>query len=206
MHLQVAQLEKLGIEFKWVEEELRRVNNIQSLILDNSVIGIGFVRNRIFEWVNPRLPEMLGLPLNQVQGSSTRIIYSSDEAYEEMGYKAYLALSKGGWFEFEIVMPHADGTTFIGRIIGKALYLPLAQEGSIWIFEDITDRKQAEAALRASERQLMDIIDFFPDATLAIDLEGKVIALWGLAFKPNTDDMRDAPSKVLLESLWRAGV
>lgn len=38
------------------------------------------------------------------------------------------------------------------------------------------------------------------------DLEGKVIALWGLAFKPNTDDMRDAPSKVLLESLWRAGI
>lgn len=38
------------------------------------------------------------------------------------------------------------------------------------------------------------------------DLEGKIIALWGLAFKPNTDDMRDAPSKILLESLWRAGI
>lgn len=37
------------------------------------------------------------------------------------------------------------------------------------------------------------------------DLEDKVIALWGLAFKPNTDDMRDAPSRVLLESLWRVG-
>lgn len=37
------------------------------------------------------------------------------------------------------------------------------------------------------------------------DLEDKVIGLWGLAFKPHTDDMRDAPSKTLLESLWRVG-
>jgi len=37
------------------------------------------------------------------------------------------------------------------------------------------------------------------------DLEGKVIALWGLSFKPNTDDMREAPSRVLMEALWEAG-
>ncbi len=37
------------------------------------------------------------------------------------------------------------------------------------------------------------------------DLKDKVIALWGLAFKPNTDDMREATSRVLMESLWEAG-
>lgn len=37
------------------------------------------------------------------------------------------------------------------------------------------------------------------------DLQGKKIAVWGLAFKPKTDDMRDAPSRVLMESLWAAG-
>ncbi|HCV78560.1 UDP-glucose/GDP-mannose dehydrogenase family protein [Pseudomonas sp. HR1] len=37
------------------------------------------------------------------------------------------------------------------------------------------------------------------------DLRGRTFALWGLAFKPNTDDMRDAPSRVLMEALWAAG-
>jgi UDPglucose 6-dehydrogenase len=36
-------------------------------------------------------------------------------------------------------------------------------------------------------------------------LAGRIIAVWGLAFKPNTDDMREAPSRSLLAALWQAG-
>ncbi|NDL62451.1 UDP-glucose dehydrogenase family protein [Acerihabitans arboris] len=37
------------------------------------------------------------------------------------------------------------------------------------------------------------------------NLAGKTFALWGLSFKPNTDDMREASSRVLMETLWQAG-
>lgn len=37
------------------------------------------------------------------------------------------------------------------------------------------------------------------------ELAGRTLALWGLAFKPNTDDMRAAPSRPLMEALWAAG-
>ncbi|MGA7948761.1 MAG: UDP-glucose/GDP-mannose dehydrogenase family protein [Thiobacillaceae bacterium] len=37
------------------------------------------------------------------------------------------------------------------------------------------------------------------------DLSGRTFALWGLAFKPNTDDMRAAPSRVIMQGLWERG-
>ncbi|MCQ3031004.1 UDP-glucose/GDP-mannose dehydrogenase family protein [Pseudomonas syringae] len=43
------------------------------------------------------------------------------------------------------------------------------------------------------------------EVALEGQLAGKTIAVWGLAFKPNTDDMRAAPSRDLMESLWSAG-
>ena len=54
--------------------------------------------------------------------------------------------------------------------------------------------------LKQKEMLFSKIIDYFGG-----NLEGRTVALWGLAFKPNTDDMRAAPSRTLMEALWEAG-
>ena len=58
-----------------------------------------------------------------------------------------------------------------------------------------------EVANDAQKHVLLDKIV----AHFGTDLSGRTFAVWGLAFKPNTDDMREAPSRVLMEGLWARG-
>jgi UDPglucose 6-dehydrogenase len=58
-----------------------------------------------------------------------------------------------------------------------------------------------EAVNRRQKNKLFDYVkSHFKD-----DVYGKTFAVWGLSFKPNTDDMREASSRYLLEQLWQAG-
>jgi UDPglucose 6-dehydrogenase len=58
-----------------------------------------------------------------------------------------------------------------------------------------------EAVNQRQKRVLLDkILDHFEG-----DIRGKTFAVWGLSFKPKTDDVRDAPSREIMEGLWAAG-
>ncbi len=63
-----------------------------------------------------------------------------------------------------------------------------------------------EAVNEHQKGHLLELIDrFYSNGGSANNLDGKTIAVWGLAFKPQTDDVREATSRVVLEGLWQRG-
>ncbi|KAB2850608.1 MAG: UDP-glucose/GDP-mannose dehydrogenase family protein, partial [Sphingopyxis terrae] len=61
-----------------------------------------------------------------------------------------------------------------------------------------------DAVEEANDAQKQVLVDKLV-ARFGNDLKGRRFAMWGLAFKPNTDDMREAPSRTMLEALWGMG-
>ncbi len=156
-------------ERKLAEGKISYISKVQNLILENSTMGIAFVRNRTFEWANSRLAELLRLSIGQLQNAPTRIIYPSDEMYEDLGKTAYQTMSKGKRSDSTYQLQRGDRTLFWCRFIGKALNPANPNEGSIWMIEDITKRIQAEEALKKSQANLQALIENTDDRVWSVD-------------------------------------
>ncbi len=87
-------------------------------------------------------------------------------------------------------LPEEYGDEALGRKFWEDTYSPIYDENrrviglTVYVIE-ITERKRAEDELRETERRLEEIINFLPDATFAIDYEGRVIA-WNRAIEEMT--------------------
>jgi PAS domain S-box-containing protein len=147
---------------KETQERLQWAQMTQGLILENSAVGIAFVKNRIFQWVNPYFSLILGQSQETLKGASTRIIYNSEEEFRAIGESMMEPLSRGSRYSFEILSKRADGRPFCAAITGKALDPSRPNEGSIWIFEDLTARKEAAEALRFSEAKFLAVFEAAP--------------------------------------------
>lgn len=140
---------------KALEESLRTVN----LILENSPIGITFVADRVVQRANPTFHELFAMPPDTGAGRSTADFYPDREAYEAFGREFYSVLGRGRRVDTVRPMRRADGTEFWCRIIGQVLFPDRPQAGSIWLMEDVTERRLAEEATLAAERLKREFAD-----------------------------------------------
>jgi diguanylate cyclase (GGDEF)-like protein/PAS domain S-box-containing protein len=136
------------------EDRARQAFDEQQMIFDNAAVGILFVRDRMVQRCNRRLAEIFGYQQEELAGRSTRVFYLNEEDYQRIGTGALPALMAGDTHVGEVRVRHRDGHPFWVRMTGRRV---AGQANSIdltWIFEDVTERHQAEEALLRARDEL----------------------------------------------------
>ncbi|MCV2370949.1 sensor domain-containing protein [Roseateles oligotrophus] len=146
-------------EQKIAEAELLSVTSGQRLILDHAMVGIVFLRERQVTQCNRSFEELLGYAPGELDGSSSRQWYLSDEAWESAGLQCYAPFKAGKAFQGELLLRKKDGSPIFCEVRSKAIDQNNLALGSIWITMDISARKNAEAALVQAKQQLEQMVE-----------------------------------------------
>lgn len=158
------------------------------LIMDALPVTISYVDSQQrYRFNSGAHEEWFGSSPADLRGRRIQEVLRPDHYEEIRGYMEFAL--EGNVVTHECLVPFKDGTEH--RI--AATYIPhMGTEGEVKGFfslgidvTDIAERKRAEERLQTSHQQLLDIIEFLPDATFVIDREGRVIA-WNRAIERMT--------------------
>ena len=159
------------------EEKIKQLVNEQQTILNTVPMGIAFVKDRKVLWANAFFDRMFGYGREETRGRETRCFYAAAAAYEKVGSTAYSRLGSGDIFRSGEEMIRKDGSRFFCSIAGRAIDPHSSLDGSIWILQDTTERKMAEAALQKSRLDLLAILNNLPFHAWLKDREGRFITV-----------------------------
>ena len=128
--------------------DVARLRLEREAILANASVGIAFTRGGHFEMVNPQFERIYGWAAGTLVGQPTRVVWASDEETAALGEELAPVLGLGDAAELERTGTRHDGSQFLVRLRAKALDpLHPAENGTIWIAEDVTRQRQDETAL-----------------------------------------------------------
>lgn len=166
-------------------ETLRRLRELETLeasILDALPVAVIVLRERKILFANRAVEAVFGWKPEELQGRGTRILYRSDEEYEEIGLHFYPVLERQRTHSEEYPCRHRDGHDILCFVSTSRIGTDLQDKGIVATYEDITLRKRAEEALKGSEERLRAILQGSPTPTFVIDRGHRVIG-WNRALE-----------------------
>lgn len=168
--------------------ETQRVQHEHEAMLQNALIGIALTREGRFVQVNDRFERMFGWAPGTLVGQDEQVVWlHGEESADDDTHRP---------LDLERVMRRRDGSTFVGRVMAQAVTSPHPRlDGTIWIAEDITERRQIDRAL-ADARDRAEAANRAKSAFLAntsheirTPLNG-LLGLARLAMQPGLDERR----------------
>ena len=144
-------------ERKMLEERFRQIMSENQIILENANIGIALLKERKIMHINKKFEALFGYQRDEISGGTTEILYKDSENYRQMGEEKYKVLASGNGFSSELMMKRKDNSLFWCKLFGKAIDPDDLSRGSIWLFEDISERKESELKLRQQQHQLQEL-------------------------------------------------
>ncbi len=136
---------------KAAERAIAEVAQEQKIIFEAVSLGVLLTVDRKIKRCNGAMEEMFGYAPGELLGQSTAILFENQQEFELTGQTAYSAVSQGALFSHERFYRRKDGSLFWASIHGRALDMEHPEWGSVWVYEDITQKHLAADELQRAK-------------------------------------------------------
>jgi diguanylate cyclase (GGDEF)-like protein/PAS domain S-box-containing protein len=155
------------------EAHVRALLAEKEALLDNATVGVVFLKSRRIVSCNRCFEEIFGYSEDEMLGRLTDILYPTREVFDEIGELCYGAMQRQERYSRELRLRRRDGSEFWGHLSGRALDSQQPSAGSVWIFTDISERKQAEDRLRLSAK----VFENTAEGVIISDAQTRILAV-----------------------------
>jgi len=157
---------------KRAERRLRKRLMELDAIFENASVGIALARDGRIVRCSRALEEMFGYGAGAMQDMDEHALWAPSAEPGTLAAEARAALADGRRYETERPVRRADGSIFCARVIAGALKRDDPSKGTIWIVEDVTERKRAAERLFAEKERAQATLQAIGEAVIVADATG----------------------------------
>ncbi len=155
----VSQHVALAIERKEFDKKLSDQGQLLEKILESSPVGIAYLENRVFKWVNSEMVRMFGYDAKaDFENRRADMVYNDLQASQAAGSFIFERLAKRDKTEFEHELKRKDGTVFSANILLSGFHPENRMGAVIAIITDISEQKIARRA-RIEKEKLQGVLE-----------------------------------------------